>query len=258
MSPSRWLTDGSAPQDSLATVISAVLFLVALLTASCGGDEQSASPTPPETVERAVTALGERSDAPIHHFTNVASEALRQGFEVWNDRPGVAVFDYDRDGDLDIYITAEAGHPNWLYRNDGDDGFTDVAEQAGVDALTTNSTGVAACDLDNDGFQDLYVGAWGNPRDGLGFRSPSEYQGNSDLLFRNNGDGTFSNITSHAFGNAVNIRSATTIACADVDNDGWLDIYVGNPGRRRLQRLRHRQPSRPLQPPVPQQRRPDL
>ena len=161
-------------------------------------------------------------------FLNVASNALKQGFEVWNDRPGVAVFDYDRDGDLDFYITAEAGHSNWLYRNDGDGAFTDVAEQAGVAARTTNSTGVVACDLDNDGYQDLYVGAWGSPRDGLGFRSPSEYQGNKDLLFRNNGDGTFQEITEAAFGDAVNIRSATTIACADVDNDGWLDIYVGN------------------------------
>ena len=227
MSPSQWLADGSAPQDSPAAVILVVL-LTALLTASCGGDERPATPTPTETVERAVASLPERGDAPIHHFTNVASEALRQGFEVWNDRPGVVVFDYDRDGDLDIYITAEAGHPNWLYRNDGDGGFTDVAQQAGVAAMTTNTTGAAACDLDNDGFQDLYVGAWGNPRDGLGFRSPSEYQGNSDLLFRNNGDGTFQEVTRAAFGEAVNIRSATTIACADVDNDGWLDIYVGN------------------------------
>jgi hypothetical protein len=62
----------------------------------------------------------------------------------------------------------------------------------------------------------------------LGFRSPSAYQGNKDLLFYNNGDGTFQEITDKAFGEEINIRSATTIACADVDNDGWLDIYVGN------------------------------
>ena len=96
-------------------------------------------------------------------FTNVApdSKVLRQGYQVWNDRPGVAVFDYDRDGDLDFYVTSETGHANWLYRNDGDGSFTNVAAQAGVDATGSNSTGVAACDIDNDGFQDLYVGAWG-------------------------------------------------------------------------------------------------
>ncbi|MCH8206080.1 MAG: CRTAC1 family protein [Chloroflexi bacterium] len=190
---------------------------------ACGGGDDA---TPVAPVPFAASATP--SPVAVVPFANVAASALKQGFEVWNDRPGVAVFDYDRDGDLDFYITAEAGHANWLYRNDGDGTFTDVAEKAGVAARTTNSTGVVACDLDNDGYQDLYVGAWGSPRDGLGFRSPSELQGNKDLLFRNNGDGTFVDITDRAFGDAVNIRSATTIACADVDNDGWLDIYVGN------------------------------
>ena len=192
-----------------------------MAAAACGGrDGPPVAPTLPTPA--APTAL------PVTPFSNVASSALKQGFEVWNDRPGVAVFDYDRDGDLDFYLTSEAGYSNWLYRNDGNGTFTDVADQAGVAARTTNSTGVVACDLNNDGFQDLYVGAWGSPRDGLGFRSPPEFQGNTDLLFQNNGDGTFQEITESAFGGDVNIRSATTIACADVDNDGWLDIYVGN------------------------------
>ena len=116
--------------------------------------------------------------------------------------------------------------PNRLYRNDGDAAFTDVAAQAGVDATDSNSTGVAACDIDNDGFQDLYVGAWGIRGDGLGFRSPQ--QGSADRLYRNNGAGGFADVTQAAFGDAVNRRSATGIACADVNNDGWLDIYVGN------------------------------
>ena len=212
-------------------MVSAVAVMAGvLLSFACGGDEDSITGPVGGNAEPANTPSPEQLGAPVRHFTNVAANALKQGFEVWNDRPGVAVFDYDRDGDLDFYLTAEAGHPNWLYRNDGDGTFTDVAEQAGVAARTTNSTGVVACDLDNDGYQDLYVGAWGSPRDGLGFRSPSELQGNRDLLFLNNGDGTFKEITEKAFGGAVNIRSATTIACADVDNDGWLDIYVGNLG----------------------------
>ncbi len=168
------------------------------------------------------------SRPPVTPFTNVAPTALKGGFEIWNDRPGVAVFDFDRDGDLDFYVTAEAEHSNRLYRNDGDGTFTDVAEHAGVGAVESNSTGVVACDLDNDGFQDLYVGSWGDPDDGLDFRSPSAGQGNADRLFLNQGNGTFSDVTESAFGDAVNIRSATTVACADVDNDGWLDVYVGN------------------------------
>ena len=177
-----------APVGRLVRRCIVVLGGVAMLVGPGCGAEADTPPVSP-------TAAVPYAASPVTPFTNVAPEALRQGFEVWNDRPGVAVFDYDRDGDLDIYITAEAGHSNWLYRNDGDDGFTDVAQEAGVAAMTANSTGVAACDLDNDGYQDLYVGAWGNPRDGLGFRSPPEYQGSSDLLFRNNGDGSFSDIT---------------------------------------------------------------
>ena len=74
------------------------------------------------------------------------------------------------------------------------------------------------------------MGSWGNPEDGLDFRSPSDIQGNADRLFHNKGDGTFEDITDSAFGDAVNVRSAASAACADVDGDGWLDIYVGNLG----------------------------
>ena len=232
MEPSRHPRDRSLTTllQRRPTVVSAVVVVAGvLLSFACGGSEDEPTVAAGGNVVPDISPTPvESRPAPIHHFTNVAADALKQGFEVWNDRPGVAVFDYDRDGDLDFYLTAEAGHPNWLYRNDGDGNFTDVAEQAGVAARTTNGTGVVACDLDNDGYQDLYVGAWGSPRDGLGFRSPSEYQGNKDLLFRNNGDGTFREITEAAFGDAVSIRSATAIACADVDNDGWLDIFVGN------------------------------
>ena len=165
---------------------------------------------------------------PVTPFTNVAFDVLGRDVRVWNDRPGVVVFDYDRDGDHDFYITAEGGYPNRLYRNDGGLVFADAAREAGVEAVESHSTGAVACDVDNDGYQDLYVGAWGDPEDGLDFGSPSEGQGNRDSLFLNNGDGTFLEITDSAFGDAVNLRSATGPACADVDGDGWLDIYVPN------------------------------
>ena len=163
-------------------------------------------------------------------FIDVSQEALSGDFRIWNDRPGAVIFDYDRDGDLDFYITADGRHPNWLYRNRGDGTFIEVAEEAGVTAMGSHSTGAVACDVDNDGYQDLYVGAWGDPKDDLDFRSRSDIQGNQDSLFLNNGDGTFSDITQSAFGSTVNIRSATSIACADVDGDSWVDLYVGNLG----------------------------
>lgn len=159
-------------------------------------------------------------------FTNVAETALDGDFQLWNDRPGVAIFDHDRDGDLDFYVTSRGGEANRLYSNAGDATFTDVAARARVQLTDSHSTGTVACDIDNDGFQDLYVGAWGNPDDDLGFRSPQE--GNRDSLLLNDRNGGFKDITQAAFGDTANIRSATSIACADVNRDGWLDIYVGN------------------------------
>ena len=167
-----------------------------------------------------------RPSEPVTPFNNVADTALRPPISVFNNYPGVAIFDYDRDGDLDFYITNYKGHANFLYRNNGDGTFTDVAKEAGVQNTEGNGTGVVACDINNDGFQDLYVGNRGEDFDGLDFRSPQ--QGNVDRLFLNNRDGTFTDITFRAFGDAINPRSAMSIACADVDNDGWIDIYVGN------------------------------
>lgn len=186
--------------------------------------------------------------APVTPFTNVALSALRNSNEwtdeVMNYRPGVVMFDYDSDGDLDFYITAESGTPNFLYRNEGDTTFLDVAESAGVAAVDSNSSGAVACDLNNDGHQDLYVGARGiaamgpgkSEGDGLDFRSAlgddeaSRHLRRvlSDRIFLNSGDGTFRDITESAVAETINLRSASSVACADVDNDGWLDIYVGN------------------------------
>ena len=181
--------------------------------------------------------LGEsESDAPtfdqngdpaaVVPFTNVANTALEDGFGIWNDRPGVVIFDYDRDGDMDFYVTQMAGYGNLLYRNNGDDTFSDVGTSAGAALENSHSTGAVACDINNDGFQDLYVGAWGDPADDLGFRSPQ--QGNLDALLLNMKDGTFVDITKAAFDDNVNARSATSIGCADVNLDGWPDIFVGN------------------------------
>ena len=172
------------------------------------------------------------SPSGIVPFTDIAREALGKNALTINRYPGVAMFDYDRDGDLDFYVTQEEGGPNFLFRNDGGESFSEVSESAGVAAVDSNSTGVVACDFDNDGFQDLYVGAHGRKGDGLDFRSAGDRidlrLAIMDRLFQNNGDGTFTDITHSAFGDEANIRSAMSVACADVNGDGWLDIYVGN------------------------------
>ena len=165
-------------------------------------------------------------------FTNIAEQALGENAAVANDLTGVAIFDYDRDGDQDFYITQSRGNPNLMFRNDGGEEFTEVGVQAGVSANASNSTGVVACDIDNDGYQDMYVSAQGIIGDGKDYQDAINddelREAVSDRLMRNNGDGTFTDITAAAFGNDANFRTGTSPACADINRDGWTDIFVAN------------------------------
>ena len=131
---------------------------------------------------------------------------------------GVALFDFDNDGDLDIYAPNGPGEPNSLYSNQlietGSMTFIDVAVEAGVTARQQDSSGVVFGDIDNDGDHDLYVlGAAAEP----------------NILFMNRGDGTFSDITAASGAGGGNKWSASA-AMGDVNGDGLLDIYVGNTG----------------------------
>ena len=106
-----------------------------------------------------------------------------------------------------------------------------MAGKAGVEIPESNSSGVVACDFNNDGYQDLYVGAQGRIGDKLDYRSAVAAglrEVVKDRLLLNKGNGTFKDITDKAFGKAVNLRSTSSIACADVDGDGWLDLFVAN------------------------------
>ncbi|MBI1927621.1 CRTAC1 family protein, partial [Candidatus Poribacteria bacterium] len=121
--------------------------------------------------------------------------------------PGAAMFDYDNDGDLDIYVTNGEGFPNQLLENDGHGNFVDVAHRAGVDDRGRGH-GVATADIDNDGDVDIYVA-----NDGW------------NKLYLNNGDGTFTNIAESA--GVISKFNSTSCAFADIDNDGYVDLYVG-------------------------------
>ena len=131
---------------------------------------------------------------------------------------GAAFFDYDNDGDLDLYIVNSAPLPgfvtampptNVLYRNDGDSGFTDVTAEAGVGHLGYG-LGCDTADYDNDGDPDLYVTNFGE-----------------NVLYRNNADGTFTDVTVHA-GVGDSDRWSSSCTFVDYDHDGNLDLYVVN------------------------------
>lgn len=122
---------------------------------------------------------------------------------------GAAWFDFDNDGDEDLYCSSSQGRPS-LYRNDGPGSFTDIAQEAGLLQLNfSEDIGVIALDYNADGWLDLYVTA-----------------AQTNRMFRNNGDGTFTDVAS-----ALGLDSSRWSACsatADFERDGDLDIYVGN------------------------------
>jgi enediyne biosynthesis protein E4 len=180
-----------------------------------------------------VSATGPSADAPIV-FENIF-DASKINFVLKNSvsperysietmTGGVALFDYNNDGLLDIFFTNGAEIPslqksnpgfyNRLFRNNGDGTFTDVTQEAGM-AGVGYSMGVIAGDYDNDGFVDLYV---------AGF--------DRNQLFHNNGDGTFSDVTANAgVGGIVPGHGKPWSVAAgwfDYNNDGLLDLFVVN------------------------------
>jgi enediyne biosynthesis protein E4 len=147
--------------------------------------------------------------------------------------------DYDNDGFPDLFVT-QYGR-NILYHNNGNGTFTDVTDKAGVAGLESGSfhSGATFLDYDRDGNLDLYVGSYvaldpdgprycniGNVRSSC---PPSAYNGSSDALYHNNGDGTFTNVT-----RSLNVLQPhgknLSVGAADYDNDSWPDLFVANDG----------------------------
>jgi len=173
-------------------------------------------------------------------FTEVTGRAgvTGEGYSM-----GAAAVDYDNDGWTDLYVTGV--NRNILYHNNRDGTFTDVTEKAGVTGIFGGkklwSVSAAWIDYDNDGLLDLFVTnylEW-SPENSrvcglLGKRlscPPSLYKGESNILYHNNGDGTFTDVSA-ASGIAECIGKGMGVAIADYDGDGWTDIFVANDNER--------------------------
>jgi enediyne biosynthesis protein E4 len=172
-------------------------------------------------------------------FTDVTAQAglLHSG---WGQ--GVCIGDYDNDGNEDLFVTYFG--KNVLYHNNGDGTFTDVTEKAGVGGSGKRwNTGCAFVDYDRDGHLDLFVANYIDldlatapvPESGpclykgvMVACGPPGLNGGKNILYRNNGNGTFTDVTEQAGILAANGTYGLGVLTADLDNDGWPDIYVAN------------------------------
>ena len=170
-------------------------------------------------------------------FTDVTEKAgvAGEGYSM-----GVAVADYDNDGYPDIFVTGV--NRNILYHNRGDGTFEDVTEKAHVGGVDPHygklwSVSAAWVDVDNDGWLDLVVANYvqwdpqhepvcGSPQQLLYCR-PDAYHDTPNQLFRNNHDGTFTDITASS-GLGAHLGKGMGVAVADYDGDGLMDIFVTN------------------------------
>jgi len=166
-------------------------------------------------------------------FTDVTDKA---GVAAGGFGQGVSVADYDGDGFPDLYVT-QYGR-SILYHNNGDGTFSDVTEKAGV-ACPGWATSSVWFDYDNDGRLDLFVGRFvdfskelnkpcGIHEDGLHhYCIPKVYSPMPSWLFHNNGDGTFTDVSKES-GIASHLGKAWGVVTTDINNDGWMDLWVSN------------------------------
>ncbi|MCG8462807.1 MAG: CRTAC1 family protein [Holophagales bacterium] len=194
-------------------------------------------------------ALGRRppsSDAPVNRLFLQGADGrfvdatANSGLADPGYGTGVAVGDFDNDGAQDVFV-ANIGDDR-LYRGRGDGTFEDVTRSAGLrspsDPDRAWSSSAAFCDIDRDGYLDLYVVGYViydrgiECTDKAGRREycgPDSFEDRTDVLWHNQGDGTFVDISARA-GLGTVTGAGLGVVCEDLDDDGWVDIYVANDG----------------------------
>lgn len=189
----------------------------------------------------------EKTDASYHNrlfrnngdgtFTDVTESAGLAGVGY---SMGVAAGDYDNDGFVDLYVTGV--NRNQLFHNNGNGTFTDVTEKAGVGGVVPGlgkawSVAAGWFDYNNDGHLDLFVvnyldynvktAAHCNVRGLPAYCSPVDFQGTPNILYRNNGDGTFTDVSEQSHISQY-VGKGMGVAFADYDDDGYTDVFVSN------------------------------
>src|SRR5258705_12056541 len=210
----RWVTKSCIRTHPLLSARFALPLSIALLTSFPSPRSVPLAPTiqKPQTP---VQFIDVTSNAGIKRHLKLLASGPKYLIETMGG--GGGFIDYNGDGLLDIYLVCYAQTPqpagasnlsDALYRNNGDDTFTDVSEQAGV-SHSMRGMGLAVGDFNNDGWPDMYVTGYG-----------------ASKLYRNNGNGTFTDVTRRA--GVDNTLWGTSSAFFDYDNDGYLDLYVCN------------------------------
>ena len=159
-------------------------------------------------------------------FTNTNVTEYRSHTGDTRSGMGIAWGDYDNDSDFDLVVNNWQDENSILYRNNGDGTFTDVSAAVGIFAVTVGKTcwGTEFFDYDNDGYLDLFI-ACGHIDPG-----PDENPGQSDILLRNNRDGTFTDVSTNTGISALSPKVSRSLACGDYDDDGDIDVFIGNNG----------------------------
>lgn len=175
----------------------------------------------PINADETAVRFSDQTQAANIHFTHI-NGASQHRYLPETMGAGCLFFDYDNDGHLDIFLVnsgkscadssktrTQTDEMNVLYRNNGDGTFTDVTAQSGFEKNLGYGMGCVSADYDNDGDADLYLTNYG-----------------SNQLYRNNGDGTFTDVTTHA--GVGDRRWSVSASFGDYNLDGYLDLYVAN------------------------------